>query len=484
MSIEPNSTRLKIDVKVTNSGEGVAPTFRYMVHAVIGQVPPMPGGRAFWFLPTNRGVEFFDSARGDREMGLSAGMGGAPLDSPFSRFTPGHKSDKPRYEAGGWGAVLTSAGPLYIFYDPGQFDFMQYWFGGDAEWHFTFEPHTRPIDLKPGQTMQCSFSLAYDSRDVPFDGPTVSYEPPVVADVLMPGSPLKIQTRATTVRDRNEQAHLKFDVADAKGQPILSMPLSGEVQPFKLTALTADIKLPASAGLGAYHWRMTSGEGRELATGQFGIVTAEQQANRQTAKATAKLQAQIEELKQQLGKQETENRRLTELWKDGMDLALTWNDPRFWPNHPPAAGSVTVSLDPAGVPVLGDWQSKEAARIKSLVAMPPAAWPADAEKILAALGADRASCATWRPSPTARGSSRSWSMALAVARKSCGLALTAMRAELQSGSASFPTSRAKLTRNSARRAGHRGRQRRQHLGRHERLGQDQRVPDQPGWLAV
>jgi hypothetical protein len=390
MSIEPQSTRLKVEVRVTNSGEGVAPTFRYMVHAVIGQVPPMPDGRAFWFLPTSHSVEFFDTARGDREMGASAGMGGAPLDSAFSRFTPGHKADKPRYEAGGWGAVLTSAGPLYIFYDPGQFDFMQYWFGGDAEWHYTFEPHTRPIDLKPGQSMQCSFSLAYDSRDVPFDGPTVSYEPPAVADVLMPGSPLKIKARATTVRDRNEQARLNFEVKDSQGHTLLNSPLTGEVQPFKLTELSTDLKLPSAAGLGAYTWKMSAGDGRELASGRFEIVTAEQQANRQTAKATAALQTQIEALKQELGQRDNENRRLTELWKDGMDLALSWNDPRFWPNNPPAAGSVTVSLDPAGVPVLGDWQSKEVARIKSLAAVEAAPWPADAEKILAALGPDRA----------------------------------------------------------------------------------------------
>jgi hypothetical protein len=390
MSIEPNSSRLKIDVKVTNSGDGVAPTFRYMVHAVIGQVPPMPGGRAFWFLPTNRGVEFFDSARGDREMGTSAGLGGAPLDSPFSRFTPGHKADKPRYEAGGWGAVLTSAGPLYIFYDPGHFDFMQYWFGGDAEWHFTFEPHTKPVDLKPGQSVACSFSLAYDSHDVPFVGPTIAYETPNVADVLLPDSPLKIHTRATTVRDRNEQAQLKLELIDSQQRAIVSTPLAGEVQPFKFTDLAAEIKLPAGSKLGAYTWKMTTGENRELASGKFEIITAAEQANRQTAKATAALQAQIDVLKQQLGKQENENRRLTDLWRAGMDLALTWNDARFWPDHPPATGAVAVSIDPASVPVLGDWQSKEAARIKSLAAIEPNPWPTGAEKMLAALGADRA----------------------------------------------------------------------------------------------
>ena len=67
------------------------------------------------------------------------------------------------------GAALTSAGPVFMFYDPKQFDFMQYWFGGDAEWHLTFEPHTKPVDLKPGESVSCSFTLAYDSQDVPFN---------------------------------------------------------------------------------------------------------------------------------------------------------------------------------------------------------------------------------------------------------------------------------------------------------------------------
>ena len=101
MSIVPNSTRLQIDVKITNAGEGVAPQFRYMVHAVFGQVPPMADGRAFWFLPTGKSVEFFDSKRGEHEMGIAGG--GAPVDHPFSRFIPGRKADKPRYTpADGW----------------------------------------------------------------------------------------------------------------------------------------------------------------------------------------------------------------------------------------------------------------------------------------------------------------------------------------------------------------------------------------------
>ncbi|HZK81418.1 MAG TPA: hypothetical protein VFC46_10135, partial [Humisphaera sp.] len=209
MSVVPNSTKLQIDVKITNVGEGVAPQFRYMVHAVFGQAPPMKDGRAFWFLPTGKSVEFFDSKRGEHEMGIAAG--GAPVDHPFSRFVPGRKADKPRYIAGGWGALLTSAGPVYIEYDAKQYDFMQFWFGGDAEWHYTFEPHTKPIDLKPGESTTCSYALAYDSKEVAFGGMTVAFAPPIVPEVLLPGATLKIQTRGTTVRDRAEKASLRFD---------------------------------------------------------------------------------------------------------------------------------------------------------------------------------------------------------------------------------------------------------------------------------
>ncbi len=222
MSIEPDSTRLRVDVKITNTGDGVAPLFRYMVHGVFGQVPPMPQGRAFWFLPAGGIVEFFHADRGNKEMWASAG--GAPVDHVFSRFTPGRKADKPRYEAGGWGAMLTSAGPAYIYYDPRKFDFMQYWFGGDAEWHLTFEPHTKPVDLKPGESVACTFTLAYDSKDVPFNTATVSYERPTVSEVLLPGSMLRVKARATTVRNTSEHARARFSSPIPKARRSLRRP--------------------------------------------------------------------------------------------------------------------------------------------------------------------------------------------------------------------------------------------------------------------
>jgi hypothetical protein len=388
MSIVPHSTCLKIDVKITNAGEGVAPQFRYMVHAVFGDVPQIPGaGRAFWFLPTSKAVEFFDDKRGSREMGQAGG--GSPMDHPFNRFTPGIRADKPRYEAGGWGALLTSGGPVYMFYDPKQFDFQQFWFGGDSEWHYTFEPHTRPIELKPGETTSASYTLSYDSKEVPFAGPTVAYELPSVPEALLPGGALTVKTRATTVRDQSERASLRFEAKDAKDQTLLARTIDGDVQPFTLTDLAADFKLPENAALGKYKWKTTAGDGREISSGTFEIVTADEQARRQIEKATAELKAEITLLKQQLQKKETESRRRDDLWKDGVDLALTWNDERFWSTGGAPAASVSISLDPAGVPVQGQWKKHEGVRIKSLVAPKPATFPADADKILSLLGADR-----------------------------------------------------------------------------------------------
>jgi hypothetical protein len=301
---------------------------------------------------------------------------------------PGRQADKPRYVAGGWGALLTSAGPVYIEYDAKRYDFMQYWFGGDAEWHYTFEPHTKPIDLKPGESTTCSYALAYDSKEVGFTGATDAFAQPVVPEVLLPGAALKIQTRGTTVRDRSERASLRFDAFDIQGHSLFSKEVNGDLQPFQMTDLSAEMKLPESIPLGVYKWKM-SRDGKELASGQFEVVTADEQAKRQTLKATAALQEKINLLQKELSTEKEESRRVDDLWKQGADLALSWNDPHSWPAGQPV-GAVVVGSDSAGVPVLGDWKSKEAMRIMTLAGVNPAAWPADTEKMLTKLGADRA----------------------------------------------------------------------------------------------
>jgi hypothetical protein len=386
ISIDAHSTRLRVDVAVTNVGEGVAPSFRYMVHAVFGNVPAMDGGRAFWFLPTSGGVEFFEHVRGGKEMGIAAG--GAPVDHPFSRFIPGRQADKPRYEAGGWAAWLTSAGPAFMFYDHRQFDFMQYWFGGDAEWHLSLEPHSKPVDLRPGQSAACSFTLAYDSRDVPFQTATLAYERPLVPETIVQGGLLKVCARATTVENKPEPVGVAFAVKDPQGKVLLAKTVGGEARPFAFTDLSAEAPIAATAALGQYHWSMSGGDGRELASGVFEVVSAEEQGRRQLAKATAELRAKLDELGKKCREEEQESRKFATLWKDGANLALQLDDRNVWPAGPPPAGAA-VGYRPAVVPVLGLWREKELPTIKTLAASPSAAWPEEPEKLLAGLRSDR-----------------------------------------------------------------------------------------------
>ena len=398
VSIEGDSSRLKIEVELGNAGRDVAPSLRYMVHAVFGQVPAMPGGRAFWFLPTPAGVEFFDSARGEREMGIAGG--GAPLGHPFSRFTPGRQADKPRYEAAGWAAGLTSAGPIFMYYDPKQFDFIQYWHGGDAEWHLTWEPHTRPVDLKPGDTLSCSFTLAYDSKDVPFNTPTIAYERPIVPEEIVPDAVLRIRARATTVRSQPETLGALLEIRNPNGEKLLSKKLGGLVQPFVFAELSAEAKIPAAVQ-GVYTWRMTETDGKEIASGKFEVVPPEEQAKRQTARATAKLRAELAEANKKLNEKTNEAHRLNMLWMNGADLLLSFQDRTVWPDRP--AAEVVAGHAPASVRVLGLWQEKEFPQIKALLPDVPAPWPENPEKLLAALGADRARLRDVAPAADGKG---------------------------------------------------------------------------------
>ena len=420
MSIERDSTRLRVDVKATNTGEGVAPRFRYMVHAVYGQVPPMKEGHAFWFLPVGGRVEFFDPRRGGREMGESGGSGGAPLDHPFSRFTPGVKADKPRYEPAGWGALLTSAGPSYIAYDPKQYDFMQYWFGGDAEWHLTFEPHTKPVDLKPGESVAFGFTLAYDAKDVAFGGPTVAYERPEVPTELTPGAAFAIQARATTVREKGETATIAVEVKDPKGKAILSRDVAGEVAPFVFSALAAECKIPEDATLGVYTWTAKA-EGKDLASGKIDVVSPAQLEKLRMERATAALRLKYEETIRRQQQELEDARKAARLWREGVNLALSLADPSEWPATPPPA-EAAVSYQRGSVPVMGLWREKEMPRIKSLAPAPLAAWPEEPEKLLAALKDERGAVRDLAPDGTGKGL---FALVVDAARKRSEVALLA-----------------------------------------------------------
>jgi hypothetical protein len=391
VSLEPNSTRMRVDVKITNTGDGVAPSFRYMVHAVFGQVPRDP---LYWFLPTAAGVEFFDRARGDAEMGASAGSGGAPLNHPFSRFMPGVKADKPRYEAGGWGGLLTSVGPAFIFYDPAQFDFMQYWVGGDSEWHYTFEPHTKPVDMKPGDSVSCSFTLAYDAKDVPFAGETVTYRAPKVPEEAMPGAPLQLKAQATTVKDQGVPVAVLFEVKDPAGKVVLSQEATGEVKQFQFTDLVAEVPLPADAPLGKYTWTAKRKDGKPLGSGALTLMTAAQVEQAKMLRATAELRGKIDEATKRAQRMEQEKRVVGDLWRDGVNMALTLDDPRVWPGtdrkQPRSVAPVSVTVQRGKIPVMGQWMEREDMRLQKIAPAPVAVWPEDPEKILAALKNERA----------------------------------------------------------------------------------------------
>jgi sugar lactone lactonase YvrE len=71
-----------------------------------------------------------------------------------------------------------------------------------------------------------------------------------------------------------------------------------------------------------------------------------------------------------------------------MNVVLSLRTPALWPAGPEAF--TAVSFQKGAVEVLGRWEGNEAMRIKALARAPQAAWPADPDKLLAALKADRA----------------------------------------------------------------------------------------------
>ena len=401
MSIDPDSSRLKIEVKIKNVGNSVAPSFRYMVHAVYGQVPHMPEVGMYWFLAMANDIEVFSAARGNAEMWQCASL--APVGSPFNRWSPpDRRSNKPRYEAGGWGAMLTSAGPAYIYYEPAQFDFMQYWYGGDAEWHFTFEPQTKAIDLKPGETTALSFTLAYDSKDVPFNTKTLAMERPSVAPEAMPGGALHIKARATTVQTHPETAAITIEVKDPKNQVVLSKEVSGEARPFSFTDLSADLPLPAEAALGKYAWTAKYADGKTISAGQIEVMTPAEADKRKTERAIAGVKTEFEtKLKDQYTRIAFDQ-KLADYWRQSSNLALSWNANEIWPAQNYSAGQTSVTVQHGVTPVFGLWKQNESVRIKSIAAA-AVVWPENVNKLIGTLGADLPAVRSIAPEPGGKG---------------------------------------------------------------------------------
>jgi len=142
--------------------------------------------------------------------------------------------------------------------------------------------------------------------------------------------------------------------------------------------------------------------GKELAADKFEVVSADEAAKRQMAKATAEVRAKLDELSKRFNEKEQEARKLNELWKDEANLALRLGDRSVWPDGPPPAGAV-VGYRPAGVAVLGLWKQKEPPRIKALAAVLPSGWPEEPEKLLSLLKGDRACVRDVAPDGSGKG---------------------------------------------------------------------------------
>ena len=87
--------------------------------------------------------------------------------------------------------------------------------------------------------------------------------------------------------------------------------------------------------MGFFAWKMADPDGREIAAGKFEVVSPQEHAKREMAKATAVLQAKLNELNQKLNESQTESRRLNELWKEAT-FVCCWasTDRPRWPSRP------------------------------------------------------------------------------------------------------------------------------------------------------
>src|SRR5262249_41477266 len=112
-----DSSRLVIETKVTNPGENAAPVAPGLQFEFEPADPKQSGAGPRWFLPAAGIVELFTPEPGKAEMADGNYGEGAPVGPRFGWFTPGESAPLPRYEAGGWAAVETSAGRVFIYYD-------------------------------------------------------------------------------------------------------------------------------------------------------------------------------------------------------------------------------------------------------------------------------------------------------------------------------------------------------------------------------
>ncbi len=363
MTLRGDSSRLDIEVKIANVGDGVAPRFRYMLHGVWGRVANQPFA---FILPLPEGTEFFDSNRATMLFREAIENNSANNHNhPFSRFEPNVVADKPRFDPGSWVALLTAAGPNYIQYDKSQTDFFQYWYGGDGAWHWTCEPHSKPVDLAPGDTATYSFAFACDAADVAFDAPTLAYgsvEGPFEAS---PGDTVNFKSTCTTARDVDETASITFHIDSLDGQPWLNASANATVRNFAFGDLSAAIALPENTANGKYAWRAITADGRELAKGVCEVMSREEMAQRKADRAVETVRKPLQEQIDKMNREAARSRRDIERWRDGADMLVTMRDGAAWG---PEADDVAI-IHGAAV-VAGNWKPGEALRVKAFAPAP------------------------------------------------------------------------------------------------------------------
>jgi len=394
MTLAKDSSRLLVEVTCANVGEGVAPNFRYMMHGVWGGIAREPFA---FVLPTEKGAEFFNSSRG-REVFRSTGTVTRDPNHPFNRFTPGVRADKPRYAPMGWAALLTAAGPNYVEYDPEQFDFFQFWYGGDGSWHWTSEPQTRPVNLEPGQSVSFWFALACDAAHINFSGPTVAYGDVKAPAEAAPGTVVEMSLTSTTARNDPETARVNFAVKRPDGSELGRKSATAEVRGFQFAELKTGFNLPANTPLGVYTWTAAGADGRQIGAGEFEVLTNEDAARRASERAVAQAKAASEKRIAELVKSEAELKRESARWRPAANLLVNLRNPAAWESRDDNTPVSFRVIDNA-TPVFGDWSKTEAIRVKAYRPAPAPAFNSNIVERLAALGADAALVADAAQSP-------------------------------------------------------------------------------------
>lgn len=283
MSIDGDSTRLRVDVTITNVGAKTVPDFRYMVHSLYSY-KVLPGANVYAYAPVDGKIQLFDHERIVKGNYLASI---ATDKHPFKRWSfPGEMVYKGRYSAEGWLAMYCDSGYSYLFYDPAQFDYVSFWSGTHpAEW-LVLEPTTKGIELKPGQSTSFSYSLACDARDMPFKGRTLVNDPPMAPAEAVQGTTVPFAVRITTVRDTPEPVKVTFTVKQKK-RTVLEQVVTGEAKPFLYKDLSASATLPATLKAGKYSWTATDADGTKLGSGTIEVITATEADKRAKARAIA-----------------------------------------------------------------------------------------------------------------------------------------------------------------------------------------------------